>query len=414
MVKLNYILPDFLKTANNELEGFWIPGDFEGDGIKLNGDPRNPYVVPAAFNGGCQFCAGADSVFPVNINQNGQIINASEAPNFDPKGMIFIPIGPASTKAGVACAHPGPGSGVPGRGGCFATGQFYDFHAINLSRKPSNSIENSEFGARYSSLLPIGNGLQASFIYLYEFRSALGRNCAQCGVGVTGDPGAVSLGNGVFLLPRKFLHGPGRPGVTKGGSVEAFTTTDYLRNNFFGLTGTYYDKDLTDIVYRYDFLWQPKINVAVPAANDARGGEWTEFTRWIIAGDRPTYIPWISKQHTFLTAQITETWYPDRPRGATTPVSAAGKIREIQSLAFLAATNWLMNGQLTATNTVVYDIDNNDFELSTTNVYRYSRNVLFGVNAQWFMGRSGRFTDPNLLSREQRFNELEFTLTYEI
>jgi len=29
MVKLNYILPDFLKTANNELEGFWIPGDFE-------------------------------------------------------------------------------------------------------------------------------------------------------------------------------------------------------------------------------------------------------------------------------------------------------------------------------------------------------------------------------------------------
>jgi hypothetical protein len=30
------------------------------------------------------------------------------------------------------------------------------------------------------------------------------------------------------------------------------------------------------------------------------------------------------------------------------------------------------------------------------------------------MGRSGRFTDPNLLSREQRFNELEFTLTYEI
>ena len=160
---------------------------------------------------------------------------------------------------------------------------------------------------------------------------------------------------------------------------------------------------MTDIVYRYDFLWQPKINVAVPAVTDARGGEWTEFTRWIIAGDRPTYIPWISKQHTFLTAQITETWYPDRPRLATTPVSAAGKIREIQSLAFLAATN-----------TVVYDIDNNDFELSTTNVYRYSRNVLFGVNAQWFMGRSGRFTDPNLLSREQRFNELEFTLTYEI
>ena len=33
MVKLNYILPDFLKTANNELEGFWIPGDFQGASI---------------------------------------------------------------------------------------------------------------------------------------------------------------------------------------------------------------------------------------------------------------------------------------------------------------------------------------------------------------------------------------------
>ena len=32
----------------------------------------------------------------------------------------------------------------------------------------------------------------------------------------------------------------------------------YRRNNFFGLTGTYYDKDLTDIVYRYDILYAAK------------------------------------------------------------------------------------------------------------------------------------------------------------
>ena len=50
MVKLNYILPDFLKTANNELEGFCIPGDFEErQRIITQADPRNPYVVPAAF-----------------------------------------------------------------------------------------------------------------------------------------------------------------------------------------------------------------------------------------------------------------------------------------------------------------------------------------------------------------------------
>ena len=106
-----------------------------------------------------------------------------------------------------------------------------------------------------------------------------------------------------------------------GGTVESVSTTDYRRNHFFGLTGTYYDKDLTDIVYRYDFLYQPKDAVAVPSTVAVRGGEWTEFTRWIIAADRPTYIPWLSKQHTFLTAQFTETWYPDRPAGATPEVT---------------------------------------------------------------------------------------------
>ena len=67
--------------------------------------------------------------------------------------MIFLPIGPK----------------VAGQ----QSGEFYDFYAKNLSKHPSDSLENSEFGARYSSLLPIGNGLQASFIYLYEFRSSL-------------------------------------------------------------------------------------------------------------------------------------------------------------------------------------------------------------------------------------------------
>ena len=408
MVKLNYILPDFLKTANNELEGFWIPGDFQGDGIKLQSDPRNPYVIPAAFGGGCPTCGtGPDSIFPVNINQHGQITNASEVPNFDPKAMIFIPIGPASKKNGMPC----PKAGV---GGCFASGQFYDFKAVNLSHTPSNSIENSEFGARYSSLLPIGNGLQTSLIFLYEYRNARGETCFQCGTSITGVPGSVLLAPGTFLIPGKFLHGKPRPGVPKGGSVEVFSTTDYVRNKFFGVTGTYYDKDLTDIVYRYDILYQPDINVGVPGKFDARGQEWTEFTRWILAADRPTYIPWLSKQHTFLTAQFTETWYPDRPANATTPVSSAGKVRELSSLGLLAATNWLMNGQLTATNFILWDIDNNVGELSSSNVYRYSRNILFGVNAQWFLGQSGRFTDPYVLSRYQRFNELEFTLTYEI
>jgi hypothetical protein len=47
-------------------------------------------------------------------------------------------------------------------------------------------------------------------------------------------------------------------------------------------------------------------------------------------------------------------------------------------------------------------------------VFRYSRNILFGANAIWYMGRSARYTDPYALSRGQRINELEFTFTYEI
>src|SRR5262249_14107615 len=42
MVKFNYILPDFLKTANNEAEAFWIPGDFQGAGAVVQAtDGRN-------------------------------------------------------------------------------------------------------------------------------------------------------------------------------------------------------------------------------------------------------------------------------------------------------------------------------------------------------------------------------------
>ena len=52
------------------------------------------------------------------------------------------------------------------------------------------------------------------------------------------------------------------------GSVEVVGLTDYRRNSFFGLTGTYYDKELTDIVYRYDFLYQPDHAICVAARRD--------------------------------------------------------------------------------------------------------------------------------------------------
>ncbi len=402
MIKLNYILPDFYKTANNELEGFIIPGDFEGAGPIYQTDPRNPWVVPASLFGGCPVSTcgfgGPDTPFPFSINQNGQQNNVSELPNGAgwnfAQSMIALPFGPI----------------VHGK----QTYSFYDVVIKNISHTPSNSLQNSEFGVRYSSLLPVGNGLQASFIYLYEFRDSRGSACTNCPVSITGYPAdTASVGPGEFVIANHYTVKP-HANVPVGGIFEDVSETDYRRNNFFGLTGTYYDKDLTDIVYRYDILYQPDNAVGVDSAKDARGSEWSQFTRWIIAGDRPTYIPWISKQHTFLTFQLTETWQPDLPAHAVTPVTDGGKIRGLSTLGLLNATNWLMNGQLTASNGLLWDFDDNVGAFLTTNVYRYSRNILLGANSEWFFGRSGRFTDPYALSREQRFNELEFTFTYEI
>jgi hypothetical protein len=388
MIKLNYILPDFLKTANNELEGFMIPGDFQGAGILTQTDQRNPYVIPAPLSAAAQ---------ALNINQEGQAVNVNTAASLPVEPMIFAPV-----------FHTGAAKGF---------GEFADADLINISHTPSNSLENSEFGARYSTLLPIGNGLQTSLIYLWEYRNARGSSCDCLSIAQGLFPNfpvsAVAGKRGVFLVDGKRIFTPA-PGVPVLGTLAIISQTDYRRNSFYGVTGTYYDKDLTDIVYRYDVLYTPSAVVDTTSPDDPGGEAWTEFTRFIIAGDRPTYIPWISKQHTFLTAQYVNTWYPDRPSNASNTGGESGKVREISNFAFIAATNWLMNGQLTALNSLSWDIDDNVGFLSTTNVYRYSRNVLFGVNAQWFLGQSGRRTDPFLFSNYQRQNELEFTFTYEI
>ena len=377
MIKLNYILPDFLKTANNELEAFVIPGDYQGNGTIVNtADARNPWVVPAASG-------------RVGYNQNGQPYRNQMYPSDGMSPMIY------------------------------SGGLFFDESVATYGSTPSNSLQNSEFGARLSSLLPIGNGLQTSFIYLYEARNNAEGFCSSC-TGAEAGPGYTSIGPGLFINYGHYAFGRPRPGVPKAGTIKILLSEDFRRDNFFGMTGTYYDKDLTDIVYRYDVLYAPNVGVNVAgngtqAAGPGSAAALTENARFILAGDRPTYIPWISKQHTFLTFQYVNTWYPDLPNNATPNVgNFIGKVRQDNNWAFLAATNWVMNGQLTTTNVFQWDIDDNCGALATTNVYRYSRNVLFGVNSTWFLGRTGRYTDPFLYSRSVRENLLEFTASYEI
>jgi len=386
MIKLNYIFPDFFQTANNELELFIIPGDFEGS-LKVQTDPRNPWVAPAVL--------GAH--FPLSINQAGQQLRVITLPEADDQAMLFN------------------------------GGLFYDVALSGRSKPPSNSLQNSEFGGRYSTLLPIGNGLQVSLIFLYEYRDARSVPCMDCSAQealtiLRAQAGSrthvlpIKVGPGEFIYPGVYTH-PVRAGVPKAGLFQDIGETDYVRNKFFGMTGTYYDNDVTDIVFRYDFLYQPDHAIGCVGCS-VEGSEWTQLTRWIIAGDRPTYIPWISKQHTFFTLQYTLTWQPDRPKNAASIVvaglPAVGKSREVTNLAFLAVTNWLWNGQLTTGHVFTWDIDNNVGDFSAGYTFRYSRNVVLGMNMIWYLGRSGRITDPFLFSRSQRWNQLEATFTYEL
>ncbi len=407
MVKLNYILPDFLKTANNEAEGFWIPGDYEGNGAVVSTDIRDPYCLRLPLTSWA-----TPGTFP-----NG---NSPPSPQstFNLEGQ---PVG-YKTLADLQYVAMEPLNLGAGNG-------WFQKNVFAANGPPTNSILNSEFGFRYSSLLPVGNGLQMSAIYLYEARDSRFSLCSSCTAAFTraasnGGRGGPKVPyarffNGIYLA--EGVNQLAKTQLNSFGTLQVPDVTDYRRNHFFGLTGTYYDKDLTDIVYRYDVLYAPKVGIylANPTTRGSFTGTpssaWTEMTRWIVAGDRPTYIPWISKQHTFIVAQYVNTWYPDRPFGACQGVfGTAGKLREDSNFAFLAATNWLVNGQLTSTNAFVWDIDDNTGDLGSTNVYRYSRNVLLGVNAIWYMGRSGRFTDPFFQSVNQRMSELEATFSYEI
>ncbi|MGO9602543.1 MAG: hypothetical protein ACLQAT_03905, partial [Candidatus Binataceae bacterium] len=379
MVKFNYILPDFMKTANNELETFWIPGDYEGFGAVVNtNDARSPWAVPAAEGAGTGTSAAGFHFNNNGVNQAGQSIQV--------RSFLQQPFKPLINLGG-----------------------FYAYENIlQTSPNPSNSLENSEFGARLSSLLPIGNGLQASFIYLYKDRNNATGICTSC------ESHGTPLFVGQYFYGGQLGSSVRRPapraGVPVVGTLDVLLVNRFRRSNYFGLTGTYYDKEFTDIVYRYDTLYTNNQGINVGST-----AEWATQGRFIVAGDRPTYIPWISKQHTFLTAQYVNTWYPNRPTDSVPSIAnTLGKVREDSNFFFLSAVNWVLNGQLTTTNAWVWDVDDNVGDVQSNNVYRYSRNVLFGVNAVWFMGRSGRYSDPFLASVEQRTNELEFTLTYEI
>lgn len=406
MIKVNYLLPDFLGTANNEIEAFWIPGDFEGvSGLRSNvtlgltdvsTDSRNPYVVPVSLSG--PFTTG----FPLGIvlyNQEGQPVRVTSLLDQPQKPMI------------------------PGIFGGPRNAVFFDLSTHDVSRAPSNSIDNSEFGARLSTLLPIGEGLQAGFIVLFEDRSPRSGLCIECQAPhryESLEKFVPGIGGGFFIAPgAPFAYGNGHPPIPKFGTVLVLSSTEYRRNLYFGATGTYYDKDLTESVFRYDALYAPMVGINVGTRRfspNFTGAKWTELSRFVLSADRPTLIPvltYVTKQHTLLSAGVTETFYPDLPAGSV-PNDIKGKIRRLSSFLTFTATSFMADGQIANLSGFSWDADDQTGQLIGNTVWRCSRNTLLGVNADWYLGRSSRHTDPFLESKSQRINELEFTITYEL
>ena len=150
-------------------------------------------------------------------------------------------------------------------------------------------------------------------------------------------------------------------------------------------------------------------------AAGADQGKWTDEFTGIIAFDRPTYIPWISKQHTFIVVQWTTNWFPGIDGHTVLDIAdAQGKLRKYENFPFIAVANWLMDGRLATTNVLFADVDDKVGFFESTNSFRYTTNTLFNINMIWYLGQSGRFTDPLTLSRNQRINEIEARFTYEL
>src|SRR5262249_55694962 len=118
MVKFNYILPDFYKTANNELEAFWIPGDYQGSGVFIGNtiaDARSPWAIAAATGPGQTPAGSVIHGVPHAFNNNG--VNSFGQPT---QNRSFLQIN----------AKP-----LDDLGGFYS-----NFNVIQTSRNPSNSL----------------------------------------------------------------------------------------------------------------------------------------------------------------------------------------------------------------------------------------------------------------------------------
>jgi len=93
MAKFNYILPDFYKTANNEIEAFWIPGDFQGNGVFMGNtvaDARTQWAIAAATGSGTAACDFGFLFNNNHVNSFGQSVQGRSFLQQDAKPLINL------------------------------------------------------------------------------------------------------------------------------------------------------------------------------------------------------------------------------------------------------------------------------------------------------------------------------------
>jgi len=270
MFKFLYDLGDIGPLAQNFLEWYWNPGDWEPGkqafmprpwGLPILDPLTNP--IDGAFNSA------------ICVSSNKKAFSATQG------GMV-----PACDRL------------------------MNNTKLFNKGDYSRNPMENSQVGARYHAITPFG--LEFTLNYFYQrFAGDDGTNFAQL--------------RGLPKSQNAQAQALERQGIFPAEYIAPYVHT-------FGVSGNYSDEEFTQAVFRFETLLDfgvPFYDVSKPTVIDAPGPALPGVNKenmWkgMIAFDRPTWIKWLNKKSTwFLTGQFFWHYILNYPDCQGTPADIA-------------------------------------------------------------------------------------------